>query len=124
MAIDKKMLQRFLDNPANVSADEFDMEDELPTSEESERAPAGEEEEVPEMEEQEPELDDGVEVASAAPAKELDSEIMSKLKRLKSGQPADEMDEEEAQDVSSDTEAPIELRKKALQQIKQKYLGQ
>lgn len=54
----------------------------------------------------------------------VDPSILQKLKRLKAGEPMDDSSQEEIQDVASDMEAPMDLRKKALQKIKQKYLGQ
>ena len=132
MTIDKKMLQRFLDNPANVSAEEMldDQEEQEMPSEESQIQPE-------EMIESEPSEMDGEEMAegedmslsdlqvpSQSP-EDIDFGTLEKLKRLKAGEPMESgEDEETSADVASDMKAPTELRKKALQRIKQKYLGQ
>lgn len=132
MAIDKKMLQRFLDNPANVSAEEMldDQEEQEMPSEESQIEPE-------EMMESEPSEMDGEEMAEgedmslsdlqvpSQSQEDIDFGTLEKLKRLKAGEPMESgEDEETSADVASDMQAPTELRKKALQRIKQKYLGQ
>jgi hypothetical protein len=64
-------------------------------------------------------------IASIPSASSPDQDIMNKLKRLKAGEPMESAEEESLDsDVASDMKAPIDLRKKALQRIKQKYLGQ
>lgn len=140
MAIDKKTLQRFLDNPASFSAEDMGLdeqeepvlpglEDQLPPAPEEMLEPEIEEPEVspqaPESDELEDEEGD-IQLASARPAMpQADENIMAKLKKLKAGEPIeDDGDEQESADVASDMRAPTDLRKKALQRIKQKYLGQ
>ena len=139
MALSKQALQKLLDNPGMFSAEDMEMEqespempgleEEMPMAPEEMLEPAMNEEsevspEAPEMDELEaPEGE--IEMASAKPAMlEADQDIMSKLKKLKAGEPLDEMSDMETQDIAGDTEAPADLRKKALQKIKQKYLGQ
>jgi len=51
-----------------------------------------------------------------------DPEIMEQLKKLKAGQPLSE-DASVAQETASDPSMDTELRKAAIQKIKQKYLG-
>jgi len=141
MALDPKLLKRFLDNPASFSAEDMGLQDENGES----LAPNESEDgalEVPEVDpeadmlEQAPEIADPDEVEQevdleddeagdlkpAAP--QVDSDIMTKLKKLKAGESLDEMSESQDEEISSDIAAPMELRKKALQKIKQKYLGQ
>lgn len=50
-----------------------------------------------------------------------DPQMMEMLKRLKSGQPAE--DTEVQPETINDTSAPMEMRKAAIEKIKQKYLG-
>lgn len=136
MALSKQALQKLLDNPGMFSA--ADMEEETPEIPGLEEAPMAPEEMLePSMDEESevspeaPEMDEleapegEIEMASAKPAMlEADQDIMAKLKKLKAGEPLDEMSDMETQDIAGDTEAPADLRKKALQKIKQKYLGQ
>ena len=141
MAIDKKMLQKFLDNPAMFSAEDMGLDQgEALAPDESEdgsmKIPAIDPEadlteEAPQIGDpdelnQENDLaSDEMDVASLAPAKvQPESDALMKLKKLKAGEPMDDSSQEEIQDVASDMEAPMDLRKKALQKIKQKYLGQ
>lgn len=51
----------------------------------------------------------------------VDPKMMEMLKRLKAGQPAE--DTEVHPEVINDTSAPMEMRKAAIEKIKQKYLG-
>jgi hypothetical protein len=130
MAIDKKMLQKFLDNPALVSAQDLDLDSSPdgsmdipevdPEADLVEQAPDIAD---PDEVNQENDLAKQDEVASIQPAA-VDSDIIAKLKKLKAGESLDEESEQEQGDIASDMKAPIELRKKAMQKIKQKYLGQ
>lgn len=129
MAIDKKTLQRFLDNPANVSAEDMELED----SEQTEESPEGElqpEEMIEEEPYIEPEIvaEDTESLESQEPmmvSEDIDSDLLAKLKKLKAGESIDEeeMGDEEAKEVANDSGASVEMRKKALQLIKEKYLG-
>lgn len=142
MAIDKKMLQKFLDNPAMFSAEDMGLDEgEALAPDESSLDGALD---IPEIDpeaallEQAPEIsdpdevnqesdlaDDEMDMASIAPLKpSVQTDALSKLKRLKSGQPLEDESQQEVQDIASDMEAPMDLRKKAMQKIKQKYLGQ
>lgn len=99
MAIDKKTLKMFLDNPAMYSAEDLDQEDQV----ESEIMPEVEPEEmIGESEEPELVAEEDVEMEDEPTA----------------------MEEGIDQKVVSDMQASPEMRKKALQRIKQKYLGQ
>lgn len=139
MAIDKRVLQRFLDNPANVSAEDMELEDgeQLAPDESSDGAldiPAIDPEEMlespeisdpDELNQEEDLMEDEADVASLAPSMPSpDSDALTKLKRLKAGESLEDAPDSEVQDVASDMQAPMDLRKKALQRIKQKYLGQ
>lgn len=145
MAIDKKTLQRFLDNPAMFSAQDMGLEDgEALAPDESSLDGALD---IPEVDpegallEQAPEISDPDEInqqldleqdeegddelASIEPMpKTPDSDAVTKLKRLKAGEPLEDTSTEQDQEIASDMQAPMDLRKKALQKIKQKYLGQ
>jgi hypothetical protein len=141
MAIDKRMLQKFLDNPAMFSPEDMGLsegEEMSPdeSTDESVTIPAIDPEadlteEAPEISDpdelnQENDLiEDESEVASLAPSMpQSDSEDLAKLKKLRMGESLDDSSENEIQDIASDMGAPMDLRKKALQRIKQKYLGQ
>jgi hypothetical protein len=52
---------------------------------------------------------------------QADPKMMEMLKRLKAGGPME--DTEVAQETINDTSAPMEMRKAAIEKIKQKYLG-
>ncbi len=120
MAIDKKMLQQLINNPAQFKPDleEEDIQDAL-----AQKIEGGAEEPEPMLEDME---DDGMEEeaapmgAPAQPAFQPSPEVMELMKKLKSPSPADAEVQEE---VIDDATAPMELRKKAIQQIRQKYLG-
>lgn len=141
MAIDKKMLQKFLDNPATFSAEDMGLDEgealapdesadgamQLPSVDpESDLLEQAPEIQDPDELNQENDLEsDEMDIASLAPEMaQPDSDALMKLKRLKSGQPLEDELEGEAEDIASDMEAPMDLRKKAMQRIKQKYLGQ
>lgn len=98
MAFDKSVLQKFLANPANVSPEDLEDDQEVLPEE------SLQDEEVP-VELEEPEFEEEI----AEPAKE---EI------------PEDMPEEQTSEIASDMKAPIELRRQALLRIKQKYLGQ
>lgn len=135
MAIDKKTLQKLLDNPAMVSGNDVDWDQlenmELPPDVPvQEQSPAEEEVQPEEMIEPEiePELEDE-EVAAAEPQGQPIDESRRKLHRPKGYRAPweskeDDLTDEEAKNTAEDMQAPVELRKKALQRIKQKYLGQ
>jgi len=153
MALDNKTLRRFLDNPAMFSAEDMELEQEIPADVDGsmdipeidpEADLLNEAPEIADPDEinQQNDLAQDEQVASLSPeisgykvspevsalSKEIapssDSDMVAKLKRLKSGEPMDETSQQEDQEIASDMKAPIELRKKALQKIKQKYLGQ
>lgn len=127
MAIDKKTLQMLLNNPAMVKAHELGMEDDpshpqdkMP-DEDSETDPASMLDQHPDDQKQDEE------VASIPQMKtpDVDSELMAKLKKLKAGEPADDSsDESKDADVASNMQATTDMRKKAMDMIKRKYLGQ
>lgn len=140
MALDKKSLAMLLNNPGKFDPRTAGMDEEsgevLAPDESSDGAmkiPAIDPES--DLTEQEPDIADPDEVdqsidldkdqlASNQPKHEVDSDIMTKLRKLKAGESIDESDESQVQDAAADMKAPMEMRKKALQQIKQKYLGQ
>lgn len=117
MAIDKKSLQLLLNNPAKFNPadiEEEDIQDALAQKIEG----GAEEPEMMEMEDEEAPVE---EAPAAQPAFQASPEVMELMKKLKGPSPEDaEVQPEEINDVT----APMELRKKAIQKIKQKYLGQ
>lgn len=114
MAIDRSFLQKFLDNPASVSAEDFGLDngESLAPDESSDGAM-----EVPELDPEaellSPEIGDSDEVNQEMDLAKDESDSMSK-----------ESSETKNEEIASDMKAPMELRKKALLKIKQKYLGQ
>lgn len=135
MAINKQMLQKLLNNPANVSAEDLESpEMDMEQSKDEYQLPEELGEAVEDATDEEmiepvikPEVDDSsrMRVQSSPDKFELDPQIASMMKKLKAGEPLEsEEDENESADIASDMQAPTELRKKALQRIKQKYLGQ
>lgn len=139
MAINKQMLQRFLDNPAMVSAEDMELEEgeqlapdessdgslDIPAIDPEEMLESPEISDPDELNQEEDLMEDEEDVASLAPAMPApDSDALSKLKKLKAGESLEDAPDSEVQDVASDMQAPMDLRKKALQRIKQKYLGQ
>ena len=147
MALSRAQLQKLLDNPAMFSADDMEVENEemLPEAiQEEDELQMDEFEEnpavVPEQEEEadliakeplEPvdlnEEDDITEQELQATRLSLENPELNAMNRLQKRQEVDQMDaisEEEVGDIARDIEAPADLRKKALQRIKQKYLGQ
>lgn len=135
MAINKQMLQKLLNNPANVSAEDLESE-ELDSAQSADEYQLPEElgEAVEDATDEEmiepvikPAVDDSsrMRVQSSPDKFELDPEIAGMMKKLKAGEPLEsDEDEQESAEVASDMRAPVDLRKKALQRIKQKYLGQ
>src|SRR5690606_8677793 len=67
------------------------------------------------------ELEDEDEITTASTEPIEESEMIRGLRRLKAGEPLDDMSDGDVQDVASDIAAPTELRKRALEKIKQKY---
>ena len=151
MALDKMQLKRLLDNPAMFTAQDMGLDEDGESLAPDESSPSlmalagGEDmpdESMPDMSEpkmQEPKMPmpDESEPDQSMPdmsepkmempdmeSASVDPSILQKLKKLKAGEPMDDSSQEEIQDVASDMEAPMDLRKKALQKIKQKYLGQ
>lgn len=132
MAIDKKTLQMLLNNPGMFNAEELDLEDtgESLAPDESSDGSMDIPEIDPESDMDSPdiadpdEIDQSNDLSKDMDVASADSDIVAKLKRLKAGEPMDQMDEQEDESVASDMSAPMDLRKKALQKIKQKYLGQ
>jgi hypothetical protein len=140
MALNPKMLKKFLDNPAQFSAQDMGLDESgeqlAPNESEGDGAlsipdvdpEAALMDEAPqiadpdevnqEVDLENDEEDQGDEMASLAP--EMDSDITAKLKKLKSGDTSEVEDEE----ISADMQAPRDMRKKALEKIKAKYLGQ
>jgi hypothetical protein len=123
MAIDKKSLQKLLNNPGMFNPadiEEEDIQDAL-----AQKIQGGEEE--PEMmgAEDMSDEDEAPEAApQGAPAQPYtpSPEVMELMKKLKGPSPAEA--EVQDEDISGDIGAPMELRKKAIERIKQKYLGQ
>lgn len=126
MAIDKKSLQKLISRPEAFDPRDLEAEDEFKVPEEISEAVEEATDDESEESEVQPEVDDSskMKIESSPEEYKLDPEIMEKLKRLKSGQSLEDSDEEEDQDIASDTSAPTDLRKQALLKIKQKYLGQ
>lgn len=125
MAIDPKLLQKLMSHPELMGVDDLDLEQSGEALAPDESTPMQPMEEMPmdDMEGEESDLD-GEEIASTPPMDlDVDSDITAKLKKLKLGQSLDDMSEQEEQDIASDTQAPTDLRKKALERIKEKYLG-
>ena len=122
MALDKKALQKLLDNPAMFSA--ADMEQESIDDALQQKVEGSEQEPQPmEMEDE----DMGEEmVASAAPVSkmkpsyEVSPEIMELMKKMKGPESLEDVEVEKEQM----DEPSLDLKKKAIQQIRQKYLGQ
>jgi hypothetical protein len=73
----------------------------------------------------EQETDDSGEIKVQSPKEiyEADPEIMNMMKKLKQGKSLDDEDQQVTQETIEDTSADSELRKAAIQKIKQKYLG-
>lgn len=139
MAINRKSLQKLISRPEAFDPSDLEDEEQFRVPEEVQDAIAEEtgdiddtelEDDGVEEEIEEPviqqDVDDSSEmrVQSSPDESQFDPEIMEQIKRLKSGEPMDDMGEEDNQEIASDTSASTELRKKALQRIKQKYLGQ
>lgn len=129
MSLDPKMLKKFLDNPAQFSAEDMGLDE--PNGEQL--APDESSDSSMEIPEIDPEADLVEQVPKIADPDEMnqendlemdegDSEMsvpkMSKTELVKNAS------EEDNQEIAGDMKAPIELRKQALQRIKQKYLGQ
>lgn len=135
MALDPKLLKKFLDNPAQFSAADMglnDSEDNAlsipsvdPEADILEQAPEiSDPDEIDQSNDLSSDEEDA-QIASIQPMKnEMDSDITAKLRKLKAGEPMDDSSEQEIEDLAGDMQAPTDLRKKALQKIKQKYLGQ
>lgn len=138
MALDKKMLEKLLNNPGMFDPRDTDVEEENMDDAEAMKI------EEPDSEYELPEdIQDQVEdlkQINTAPAiaKEsaassmmkmeepkfggVDPEIMKQLRKLKAGQPLTE-DADVEQETIDDPSADPAMRKAAIQKIKQKYLG-
>lgn len=133
----KKMMQKLLDNPGMFDPAEMDIQDENMDDAEAMKVEEPESEyEMPEgIQEQVADLKQ-VETAPAIKKESVsnrmkleepkfggaDPEIMEQLKRLKAGQPSAEDATMEAESID-DPSMDADLRKAAIQKIKQKYLG-
>lgn len=144
MALDKKMLEKLLNNPGMFDPRDTDVEEENMDDAEAMKISSGDSDEEPDSEYELPEdIQDQVEdlkQINTAPAiaKEsaassmmkmeepkfggVDPEIMKQLRKLKAGQPLAE-DADVEQETIDDPSADPAMRKAAIQKIKQKYLG-
>jgi len=130
----QKMLMRLLNNPGQLTAEEFNEEDQAPDEAESPEEDKleetiGEEPELdpesPEATDEDCEYTDEMDDESSDKESQADPKMMEMMKRLKAGKSMeDDSSEQDHKEVANDMEAPMELRKKAMQMIKQKYLGQ
>jgi len=114
MALSPAQLKKLLDNPANFTADDMGLNDPEP---EMLELPEGEDVEAPEMESEAELMAD----AEMEEPEQLDQESEEDAKLAKKKE--DLNVQQNASQIISDTAAPMEMRKKALQQIKAKYLG-
>jgi hypothetical protein len=135
MALTKEQLQKLLDNPGMFSPSDMEgedgseqlLEEEAPEVEVNPEELLGEQEELAEPElvtEEDSTLED-LEEESPLVTEEVDGDLLAKLKKLKAGESIEDEEptDEEAKDIANDATASTELRKKALQQIREKYLG-
>lgn len=123
----QQLLEQLINRPETVSSmdvQEEDMQDvermklEQPESEEY-QMPEDIEESVGQVQESSDKMISGLPNKSF----QQDTEVTKMLRKLKSGQPSTE-DVEVAQEDLEDPSMDSELRRAALQKIKQKYLGQ
>lgn len=136
MALDKKTLQMLLNNPGMVKAHELGMEDDPSQQqpEDGEQAPDESAHPDPEsMLDQHPDDQQPDEEVASIPSMktpgqaaspDIDSALMEKLKKLKAGELMDDSQESTEEDTASNMQATTDMRKKAMDMIKRKYLGQ
>lgn len=123
MAIDKESLRKLLNNPGMFNP--ADIEEEDIQADLAQKIEGGEEEpEMMPMDEEEDEMEAPQLGEQPAPSKPYapSPEVMELMKQMKGPQSLEDVDV--AEEDINDTAAPMELRKKAIQRIKQKYLGQ
>lgn len=124
MAIDKKTLQQLISRPEAFRPE--DMEEEDIQAELAQKVEGSDQDpEAMGIEDMAGEEEDQLE-APAAPVGtdkyQPSPEVMQLMKQLKGPSPQEA--EVQAEDISGDMQAPMELRKKAIEQIRKKYLGQ
>jgi len=116
MTISREQLKKLMQRPELTSLEDIEVQPESIEDDLAHKIESPDSENVNEL------SDDSEDQASDQ--YQADPEIAKLLMKLKSGQPADELDEVEvAPETIEDTSAPAELRKMAIDKIKQKYLG-
>ena len=137
MAIDKKKFLEMMKNPsalsaADVNIEQEDIESDLNQSVENPEKPYSVPAQIKEgikkvisNKMDAPEIEHETDESTGLPKDEYksDPEIMEMVKRLSRGESAEKPKEESPEQVAGDSSESIERKKKAIEQIKAKYLG-
>lgn len=130
MALDPKMLKKFLDNPAQFSAEDMGIDqgngEQVAPDEGGAEAALDVPEIDPEamLEQESPEIADPDELNQENDLEQDEEDSEMDIPQVSKKNLMEDASEEETQDIAGDMKAPMELRKQALMRIKQKYLGQ